>query len=57
MADTIPEGFEPLFRSSPFLDRTGPFYSKGHGKALRIGLCGSWNITSTRAARSTAACS
>lgn len=38
MADTIPEGFEPLFRSSPFLDRTGPFYSKGHGKALRIGL-------------------
>jgi len=38
MADTIPEGFEPLFHSSPFLDRTGPFYSKGHGKELRIGL-------------------
>ena len=34
----IPEGFEPLFRSSPFLDRVGPFYSRGRGADLRIGL-------------------
>jgi len=32
------EGFTALFRSSPFLDRTGPFYSKGRGQALSIGL-------------------
>jgi len=34
----IPEGFQPLFRSSPFLDTTGPFYGKGQGAALVIGL-------------------
>jgi len=27
-----------LFRSSPFLERTGPFYSKGKGRSLSIGL-------------------
>ena len=32
------EGFAALFRSSPFLDRTGPFYSKGAGRSLSIGL-------------------
>ena len=31
-------GFTALFRSSPFLDRTGPFYSKGKGQSLCIGL-------------------
>lgn len=38
MADALPEGFEPLFRSSPFLDRTGPFYSSGRGAQMKIGL-------------------
>lgn len=27
-----------MFRSSPFLERTGPFYSKGKGQSLSIGL-------------------
>lgn len=31
-------GFTTLFRSSPFLDRSGPFYSKGKGQSLSIGL-------------------
>jgi hypothetical protein len=26
-----------LFRSSPFLDCTGPFYPKGHGRSLSAG--------------------
>jgi uncharacterized protein (TIGR00369 family) len=34
----LPEGFEPLFRTSPFLERTGPFYVKGRGAQLKIGL-------------------
>ena len=34
----VPAGFEPLFRSSPFLERTGPFYCKARGAALQIGL-------------------
>jgi len=38
MNDTIPEGFEPLFRSSPFLERTGPYYSSGRGARMKIGL-------------------
>lgn len=38
MTATIPEGFEPLFRSSPFLERTGPFFSSGRGAQLRIGM-------------------
>ncbi len=38
MADALPQGFEPLFRSSPFLDRTGPFYSSGRGAQMKIGL-------------------
>jgi len=36
--NAIPEGFEPLFRSSPFLDRTGPYFCKGKGAGLSIGL-------------------
>ena len=27
-----------MFRSSPFLERTGSFYSKGKGRSLSIGL-------------------
>jgi acyl-coenzyme A thioesterase 13 len=33
-----PAGFAPLFRSSPFLDALGPFYSRGTGQGLVIGL-------------------
>jgi acyl-coenzyme A thioesterase PaaI-like protein len=40
MSDTAnpPDGFAPLFRTSPFLDRTGPFYSKGKGAGMVVGL-------------------
>ena len=34
----VPEGFEPLFRSSPFLDLLGPFYNKLTGKELVLGF-------------------
>lgn len=37
MAD-IPEGFEPLFRSSPFLDLLGPIYNKKTEQGLIIAL-------------------
>jgi len=33
-----PEGFGPLFRSSPLLEALGPFYGKGAGSDLVIGL-------------------
>ncbi len=32
------EGFEPIFRSSPFLDLLGPIYNKKNDNALVIGL-------------------
>ena len=38
MTTDAEEGFTALFRSSPFLDLTGPFYSKGKGPSLSIGL-------------------
>lgn len=34
----VPEGFEPLFRTSPFLELIGPLYSRGRGEALVVGL-------------------
>jgi acyl-coenzyme A thioesterase 13 len=34
----IPEGFTPLFRSSPFLDLLGPLYNKKTTDSLVIGL-------------------
>jgi acyl-coenzyme A thioesterase PaaI-like protein len=34
----IPAGFEPLFRTSPFLDALGPFYYRKEGARLVIGL-------------------
>jgi len=34
----IPEGFEPLFRTSPFLDLLGPIYNKKTDKGLVVGL-------------------
>ena len=36
--DTVPAGFVPLFRSSPLLDTLGPFYGKGTGAELVVGL-------------------
>jgi len=33
-----PAGFQPLFRTSPVLDLIGPFFSKGKGADLVIGL-------------------
>jgi acyl-coenzyme A thioesterase 13 len=35
---TIPQGFKPLFRTSPVLDMIGPLYSRGEGRGLVIGL-------------------
>lgn len=32
----VPEGFAPIFRSSPFLETIGPLYSKGTGAQLVI---------------------
>jgi acyl-coenzyme A thioesterase 13 len=34
----IPEGFEPLFRTSPYLDLIGPLYSKKSDAGLIIGF-------------------
>ena len=34
----IPEGFEPIFRSSPFLDLLGPIYNKKTGSGFIIGI-------------------
>jgi acyl-coenzyme A thioesterase PaaI-like protein len=34
----IPEGFAPLFRTSPVLDLIGPLYSRGKGSELVLGL-------------------
>ncbi|MEY4862837.1 MAG: hypothetical protein RLZ51_932 [Pseudomonadota bacterium] len=33
-----PEGFGPIFRSSPMLDALGGFMSRGSGESLEIGL-------------------
>ena len=35
---TIPDGFEPLFRSSPFLDLLGPLYNKKAGNGLIVAV-------------------
>ena len=34
----VPEGFEPIFRSSPYLDLLGPIFNKKTNKGLVIGL-------------------
>ena len=36
--DDVPAGFEPLFRTSPFLDTLGPFYARRDADGLVIGL-------------------
>ncbi len=35
---SIPAGFTPLFRTSPFLDAVGPFYQHEEGDGVVIGL-------------------
>jgi len=35
---TIPEGYEPIFRSSPFIDLIGPVYCLKESGGWRIGL-------------------
>jgi uncharacterized protein (TIGR00369 family) len=35
---SVPEGFKPLFRTSPVLDLIGPIYCLGEGKDLVLGL-------------------
>jgi uncharacterized protein (TIGR00369 family) len=37
-AGAVPEGFGPIFRSSPVLDALGGFLSAGSAGSLRIGL-------------------
>lgn len=37
-ASPVPDGFGPIFRSSPVLDALGGFLSAGSGASLRIGL-------------------
>ena len=34
----VPDGFEPIFRSSPYLDLLGPIYNKKSESGLIIGL-------------------
>ena len=34
----LPAGFEPVFRTSPFIDLVGPVYSKREGRKIVIGL-------------------
>lgn len=38
MTPDIPDGYAPLARTSPVLDLVGPFYSKGEGAALSVGM-------------------
>lgn len=38
MSAHVPEGFVPLFRTSPVLDLIGPIYCRGQGPGLVLGL-------------------
>ena len=38
MTTASAQGFAPLFRTSPFLDRIGPFFARGRGAEMSIGL-------------------
>ncbi len=38
MTAPLPEGFKPLFRSSPVIEMIGPVYSRGEGAGLALGL-------------------
>ncbi|MEX0960311.1 MAG: PaaI family thioesterase [Burkholderiales bacterium] len=37
-APSVPEGYSPLGRSSPYLDLIGPFYSRGSAEDFGVGL-------------------
>ncbi|KDP88108.1 esterase [Cupriavidus sp. SK-3] len=34
----LPEGYQPLFRTSPFLDATGPYFYKRLGEGFTVAL-------------------
>lgn len=34
----VPEGFEPIFRTSPFLDLLGPIFNKRAARGLVVGM-------------------
>jgi len=34
----LPEGYQPLFRTSPYVELIGPLYSRGEGAQLQIAL-------------------
>jgi acyl-coenzyme A thioesterase 13 len=36
--DVVPPGFEPLFRTSPFMEALGPVYCRRDGRGLALGL-------------------
>ncbi|MFL6622652.1 MAG: PaaI family thioesterase [Sulfurifustis sp.] len=38
ISTSVPDGFGPLFRTSPLLDTLGPFFGRGSGADLVIGL-------------------
>jgi uncharacterized protein (TIGR00369 family) len=38
VTEPLPEGFKPLFRSSPVIEMIGPVYSRGEGAGLELGL-------------------
>lgn len=38
MLDDIPEGFEPLARTSPLVELLGPFYSRGTGSGFVLAV-------------------
>ena len=56
MEPDAPDGFKPLFRTSPFLDHNGPFlYREADDGSFVIG-CASGPSTPTGAAAPMAAC-
>lgn len=44
----VPEGFAPIFRTSPFLESVGTFYSKGAGAELVLGVFVEERATNSR---------
>ena len=51
-----PDGFKPLFRSSPFLDHNGPFFFRENAEGTFVIGYASSPSTPTAAASPTAAC-
>lgn len=44
----VPEGFKLLSRTSPLLELLGPFYARGEGGGLVLGLCVTEKHTNAR---------